>query len=417
MKNEQPHIETLTTRSHLAAGKDQTVDVLVRVMPPAMDESSNDRPKLNLSLVLDRSGSMQGEKMRQAKEAAKYCVDQLLHTDRIGSVIFDDHVDVLIPSQTVENREMLKRAINSVHTAGSTALHEAWVRGGLQVSEHLDPAAINRVLLITDGQANVGETDTDSIVSQAGRLAENCVSTSTIGIGEDFNEDLLMPMAEAGQGNAWHVQEPQDMVRIFETELQGLVSQFGSSVTLGIKTANGVKVADVLNDFEVDGSGRYKMPNLRAGAPIDVVVRLRVPARAAGETDELAVFDVSYIAQHSKLPETVRVSWTAQFAAAGEVAALPENVDVVKAIQLLMNARARREAIELMDRQDYAGAQVALKMVSDSTHVLYSRAPSEDIGNELHELDQLNLQLADRSCDVSSRKQMAYRRENLRKGR
>src|SRR6185369_17388909 len=98
----------------------------------------------------------QGRKMQEAKEAAKYCIDQLLATDRISTVIFDDEIDVLIPSQLVEDKERLKRAINSVQANNSTALHEAWVRGGLHVSEHLDTDAINRILLITDGQANHG---------------------------------------------------------------------------------------------------------------------------------------------------------------------------------------------------------------------------------------------------------------------
>src|SRR3982751_304837 len=167
MKNEKPTIELITEKEKLTADKEQTVDVLVRIVPPAADTSLTKRPKLNLSMVLDRSGSMQGRKLEEAKEAAKYCIDQLLATDRISAVIFDDEVDVLFPSQPLENKELLKRAISSVQTDGSTALHEAWVRGGLQVSDHLNGAAINRILLITDGQANVGETNNDVIVRQA----------------------------------------------------------------------------------------------------------------------------------------------------------------------------------------------------------------------------------------------------------
>src|SRR5262249_4427255 len=163
--------------------------------------------------------------------------------------------------QPVENKELLKRAINSVQVNGSTALHEAWVRGGLQVSDHLDQKAINRVMLITDGQANVGETRVDRIVEQTRELSTKGVTTSTHGIGADFNDALLMPMAEAGQGNAWHVQEPQDMVKIFSTELQGLVNQFGHTVSLSIKPTAGVTVAEVLNDFELDGTQWYKLPN------------------------------------------------------------------------------------------------------------------------------------------------------------
>jgi Ca-activated chloride channel family protein len=265
MTNKKTHIELLTEKEKLIAGREQTIDVLVRITPPPARGAAMKRPKLNLSMVLDRSGSMGGSKMHEAREAAKYCIDQLLTTDRISTVIFDDQIDVLIPSQPVENKELLKRAISSVQAAGSTALHEAWVRGGLQVSDHLDNDAINRVLLITDGQANVGETRVDNIVMQAGELAAKGVTTSTIGIGTDFNENFLLAMAEAGGGNAWHVREPDDMRKFFETELRGLMSQVGHSVALEMKTKRGVTLAEVLNDFETDERGRYKLPNLQAG--------------------------------------------------------------------------------------------------------------------------------------------------------
>lgn len=417
MTNRQPTIEVLTEKAKLPAGENRTVEVLVRITPPQLDASAGKRPKLNLSMVLDRSGSMGGQKMDEAKQAAKYCIDQLLATDRISTVVFDTAIDLLIPSQMVEDKDRLKRAISSVFPGGSTALHEAWVRGGLQVSEHLDQDAINRVLLITDGQANVGETSVDRIVEQTRQLAARGVSTSTIGIGQDFNEDLLMPMAEAGQGNSWHVEEPQDMVGIFEKELQGLVVQIGHSVSFGIKPAAGVTVAEVLNDFERDASGRYKLPNLQAGSPLDIVVRLRVPAQSEGTSAELAQFSLAYIGQESKLPETVTAVFAADFAPAAEVDALPVNEDVVNAVRLLVNARARREAVERMDRQDYAGASDILKMVAMDTDVAYSYAPSAKLAEELRDLEELERSLKSRQNDALSRKKMAYRREMLRKGK
>ena len=410
-------IETFTEKPKLTAATEQTVDVLVRITPPEADTNEMKRPKLNIGIALDRSGSMDGDKMQQAREAAKYCVDQMLPSDIFSTVIFDDRVDVLFTSQPVENKVMLKRGIDRIHARNSTALHEGWVKAGLEVSEQLDSNAINRVLLITDGQANVGETRVDRIVDQSRELAAKGVSTSTIGIGADFNEDLLMPMAEAGQGNSWHVEEPQDMVRIFETELRGLVAQVGHSVTFGVKTAAGATVTDVLNDLEIDGSGRYRLPNLQAGSPLDIVIRFRVPAHAEGTTVELAEFSLAYIGQESKLPETVVAAFTSTFAAAEDVDLLPENVELARAVQLLMNARARREAIDLMDRRDYAGSQAILKSVAASTSALFSRMPSADLSFELMELEELDESLKDRENDLMARKRMAYRRESIRKGK
>jgi Ca-activated chloride channel family protein len=410
-------IETFTEKPKLIAATEQTVDVLVRITPPEADTNEIKRPKLNIGIALDRSGSMSGEKMHEAREAAKYCVDQMLPSDIFSTVIFDDHVDVLFTSQPVTDREMFKRGIDRIHARNSTALHEGWVKAGLEVSEHLDANAINRVLLITDGQANVGETNPSRIVEQARQVAAKGVSTSTIGIGRDFNEDLLMPMAEAAGGNAWHVQEPDDMVRIFETELRGLIRQFAHSVTLSIKPAAGVKVVDVLNDFEKDAGGHLILPNLLAGSPLDIVVRFSVPATAAGETVEICDFELAYTGQATQAIKKNALAVALAADSAEVVAGLPSDAGVVQAVQLLMNARARREAMEHLDRGEFGAAVGTLKSYAAATSVLASRAPSAALDAELKDLEEIQFSLLSREEDDMSRKKMAYRREATRKGR
>jgi Ca-activated chloride channel homolog len=417
MNQNKPKIELYTEKSKLAADKQQTINALIRISPPQIAENKFKRPKLNLSIVLDRSGSMQGVKMRQAKQAAKYCIDQLLPADRISAVIFDDVVEVLIPGQNVENKEPLKERIDGVYERGSTALHEAWVKGGWEVSRELNPEAINRVLLITDGLANVGETNTDRIVSQAQQLFARGVSTSTVGIGEDFNEDLLMPMADAAGGNAWHVERAADMTRIFSVELEGLIAQIGRDAALEIKPAAGVSVADVLNDFEPHESGRYKLPNLQAGNTLDIVVQLRIPAQKTGEKVKLAEIELTFIGQESNLPEVIAVSFEIEFDSARTVESLPENREVTGAVQLLMNARARREAIDRMDRNDYSGARQALYSRISACSLHFEAAPNLEMEAELNELRELDNALDDRNKDKMTRKQMAYNSWKRRMGK
>jgi Ca-activated chloride channel family protein len=410
-------IETLTEKAKLAAGPERTLDVLVRITPPEADQTEKKRNKMNLGIALDRSGSMSGEKMRQAREAAKYCVDHLLETDAFAAVIFDDQVDVLFTSQPVTDRQMLKRGIDRIEARGSTALHEGWVKAGLQVSEQIDSNAINRVLLITDGQANVGETDPGRITEHARNVAANGVSTSTIGIGRDFNEDLLMSMAEAGGGNAWHVQEPDDMMRIFETELNGLIRQFAQRVTLAIKPDAGVRVIDVLNDFQKTGDGRLILPNLLAGSPLNIVVRFGVPACDASETVSIAKFALAYTEQASQRTETRSEAFSLAADTADSVSHLPSNAAVLEAIQLLMNARARREAISHIDNLDFDRAGLVLSRATGSSDALFSRSPSAALRDELSDLLSIKSSLQNREEDAMTRKKMAYRSESTRKGR
>jgi len=378
---EYPKVEFFTTHPKLEAGREQTVDVLIRITPPALslDPSSRPnwkgRPDLNLSLVLDRSGSMQGEKMVRARDAAMFCVDQMLPTDRLSVVTFDDHIDVLFPSEPVKNKQSMKDLIARVTARGSTALHEAWVRGGLTVSERMLDQGINRVVLITDGLANVGITNTDEIVTQAMGLYQRGVSTSTIGIGADFNEDLLMPMAQSGGGNAWHVVEPDDMQSIFQVELEGLIAQFAHTVSLSLIPADGVRIVDMLNDFDLTETGRYRLPNLQAGSPLDILVELKVGSEEVGTQMCLLDLRLGFTPQDGKNAEVLKQAHTVEFATRTEVERSEMNEEVMKTVQFLMNARARNEAMKRLDRGDYAGAEVIIGTALSQTQALGASYP------------------------------------------
>src|ERR1051325_6241160 len=417
---EYPKVEFFTTRAKLEAGREQTVDVLIRITPPALSPDPGTRPNwkgrpdLNLSLVLDRSGSMEGDKMVRAREAAMFCVDQMLPTDRLSVVTFDDRIEVLFPSEPVTNKQSMKDLISRVTARGSTALHEAWVRGGLTVSERMLDQGINRVVLITDGLANVGITNTDEIVTQAMGLYQRGVSTSTIGIGADFNEDLLMPMAQSGGGNAWHVVEPDDMQRIFQVELEGLIAQFAHTVSLSLIPADGVRVVDMLNDFDLTETGRYRLPNLQAGSPLDIVVQLKVGAEEIGKQMRLLDLRLGFTPQDAKNAEVLKQAHTVEFASRSAVEGSPANQELIKAVQFLMNARARNEAMKRMDQGDFAGAQVIIGSALSQTQEL-GAAPA--VMKEMASLEDTAMSLKDRLQDKMSRKKLAYAAYNRRSGK
>jgi Ca-activated chloride channel family protein len=416
MTQQNPKIEFFTTREKLLGGREQTVDVLVRITPPAHDLQNTKRTPLNLSIVLDRSGSMAGEKMVRAREAAMFCVDQMLPTDRLSVVVFDDRIDTIFPSEPVTNKKSMKDLIARIDARGSTALHEAWVRGGLTISDHLFERGINRVLLITDGQANVGITSPDEIVSQSLELFQRGISTSTIGIGADFNEDLLLPMAQSGGGNAWHVVEPEDMQRIFQVELDGLVAQYAHTVSLSLIPADGIRISDVLNDFELTETGRYRLPNLQMGSTLDVVVQLKVGAQGIGSTLRLLDLRMGFTPQSGTAAEVVKAALNVEFVESNDNLAV--NHDVVKAVQFLMNARARREAMERIDAGDFAGARAVIGQSIAETQVACAPfATMHDVGEEFASLEEVAAALNDRAQDLMSRKKLAYAAYSRRTGK
>jgi Ca-activated chloride channel homolog len=351
-------IELIPLRSAVCSERSTTLDVLVRITPPE-PEKKLERPALNIGLVIDRSGSMEGQKIEYARQAACYAVEQLLSSDRISVTIYDDRIDTLVPSTLATNKAHIIRQIQGISARNMTALHAGWLQGGVQVSEYLNSEHLNRVILLSDGLANVGETNPDVIASDVQGLAKRGVSTTTMGIGDDYNEDLLEAMARSGDGNYYYIRSPQQLPNIFSQELQGLMGTIGTGVTLGIEPQAGVEVAEVLNELTVNSKGRFQLSNLVVGSSIDVVVRLKIPA-IDRETD-LCYFRLAW--NNPDLPERqkIRVGLRLPAVNAAELEEFPFSLEVRQQAALMMTARAKKEAVQFVDRGEYDRASQLLQ--------------------------------------------------------
>jgi Ca-activated chloride channel family protein len=382
-KPAQPAVELIPLHGAVVTGQPMTLDVLVRITPPTV-QLDNDRTPLNLSLVIDRSGSMRGTKMHYAREAAKFAVENLLPSDRISVVLFDDRIETLVPSTLATDKHTLRENIAQVHSRGSTALHAGWVEGGTQVGHFLNSDQLNRVIVLSDGLANVGETRPDAIANDVHGLAHRGVSTTTLGIGDDYSEDLLAAMARSGDGNFFHIESADQLPEIFETELSGLSATLGQRVSLGVEPQVGVKVMDVLNDLDQTNTGSYKLPNLVVGSPINVVVRLQIPALS--QRAELLKVRLAWDDSDQKGRQVLRAGLELPLVSAEQFSDFPANETVQEQVALLMAARARREAIEFSDRGDYAAASASLQ---NARMAMACMAPSEALLEEQSILEDL----------------------------
>ncbi len=353
-----PTINLIPLREAVSSDSPTTLDVLVRIIPPE-PEIELERPALNIGLVIDRSGSMRGQKMEYARQAACYAVEQLLPTDRVSVTIYDDQVETLIASTPAVNKANIIHQIKQIHSRRSTALHAGWVQGGIQVSQYLNPEYLNRVILLSDGLANVGETNPDVISSDVHGLAQRGVSTTTMGIGDDYNEDLLEAMARSGDGNYYYIQSPQQLPNIFARELQGLMATIGTTVSLGIEPQGDITLGEVLNDLDVNVNGRYSLPNLVIGNPIEVVVRLKVPAMA--QESGLCYFRLAWNAPEQQTRQKLRVVLRLPAVSSAQLREFPFNPEVQQQVALMMAARAKKEAVRLVDRGDYEEASQLLQ--------------------------------------------------------
>ncbi|UZR93375.1 vWA domain-containing protein [Chondrinema litorale] len=200
-------------------------------------EKNKDKTPLNISLVLDRSGSMASEnKLDYAKKACDFVIDNLTSSDNFSLVVYDSEVKTLSASETVKNKQLLKNKVATINPGSTTNLSGGMLQGFNEVKSTFAPKAVNRVLLLSDGLANNGITDPIELqkIVQT-KNSEDGISISTFGVGADFNEDMMTNLAEYGSGNYYFIDNADKIPEIFANELKGLLSVVAQNTQVEIK--------------------------------------------------------------------------------------------------------------------------------------------------------------------------------------
>jgi Ca-activated chloride channel homolog len=397
----QPSIRILSSKP-----KAGILELLLKIASPLPVESATKRPPLNLALVIDHSGSMEGLRLEYAKAAAKYAISQLTAFDKASITIFDDNVQTIIASQAVRQAATFHHLIDKIQTAGSTNLHGGWLEGANQAASSLEVTRLNRVLLLSDGQANQGETRPAEIYQQVAGLAQKGISTSTMGVGDDFNEDLLEGIANNGDGNYHFISNPRMLPEIFALELKGLLTTLGRVVSLGLEPNVGVKVLDVLNDFEKTNTGRYKLDNLRFGQQLEVAVQLEINAEMLESPDllglRLAYTDTNGTRHVQKLSFSLSKN---------EYLEMGINLEVQEAIALLTTARSKYVVSQMIDAGNVKEATAEIKR---QNVILQAMPKSAALASEIAMLDALEENVVTNAA-VTRKQAMSQRYERSKK--
>lgn len=278
-KSQNPEIELIPRRAALVDGHANKVEVLVRLLAVEAPAELPPRPPLNLALVLDRSGSMAGRPLQEAVRAARNVVAGLDPRDRLAIVAFHSDTEVLVSSRPVDHQAPFSAALSRIGPGGQTALFDGWLQGASQVAPHTGPAAVSKVLLLTDGQANQGKTGATEIAEDCARLADTGVFTTTFGLGNHFDEMLLGAMAESGRGKAYYGESAEDLHEPFQEELGLLANLFTRGPRLRLETSVGARLK-VRNLYRQDGDGLYLLPDLPFGGEVWALVEVELPQAA-----------------------------------------------------------------------------------------------------------------------------------------
>ena len=425
----------------------QAINLLIRLSADE-DAEADQRPPLDLAIVLDRSGSMSGDKLRYAKQAGLDLLAHMNPRDRITLITYDN--DVKTNSTRLEGTPAgigtLRQELLDLSPGGTTALGPALFRalgilgeGDPLASPNVDAAGayLSHVILLSDGLANVGEQNPQVIGEAAARGFGAGVSVSSLGMGLDYNEDLMTKVADEGGGRYHFIEDAEHIPAVLADELAGLSSTVASELGVDFDAHNQASVAKVYGYVSetTQAHTQVRVGYLSAGQERDIITRVELPASAlqgqAGDELDLGLVTVRFrlvgsggAAQASdsplmelSLPVTVRLAGSAADAMASEHTQVTVRVAEVEAAAIM------QAATSAVDRGDFVGAQDILEDADASYMIQLGNATSEaeklKLEQEQAELQQAMGELEEAKHSVEKRKKYSkqYKASSYSKGK
>ena len=302
----KPSLVTVTTSAPNVFSTCDGDDVFVVVDVKAQEIALKERLPMNLSVVIDHSGSMEAEhKLDHVKDAASFLVKNLAQSDMLGLIVYDSTVDVLIPSAPLEDAAPVLAQIANIRPGNMTYIEGGLRAGAAEVAKQLRETQVNRVILLSDGLANVGVSDPKELGRIAQSFAAEGIAVTAMGVGLDYSEETMMQVAELGRGNYHFIGKPEEIPDVFERELEELKAVVALDATLDLSIPAWAKLEAVYGyDNVVSEGGHIAIPlgdlfsgddrrvtlrfstHVREGnLPFDAHVRYR-PAAYPGRSDE-----------------------------------------------------------------------------------------------------------------------------------
>lgn len=352
--------------SLVAQEREQELKLLVRLKAPA--GARIQRKPLNLGVVIDRSGSMAGEKIEQTKQALKTLITHLGPEDVLSLVQFDDAAQTLLEPMVVTDKDAFRQLVDRIGTGGSTNLSAGWLQGLKLIGRNASADRISRCLLLTDGQANVGIQDPHRLAF-LGRSARQKygITTTTLGFGEGFNEDLLTAIAREAGGAFYYVDQADQAPAIFSEELHGLLQLAAQNIEVTLLAEAPVTMVAQWTDYPAQvkaGAVVFSLGDAYAGEEKNLLVSLLVPGLKRSGAALVARLETSYveIGAVDAVTCTIRQAVHAHVADAAQAGTQGPEVDVQQQYGLQLAARARRQAMQEADEGDFGKAERTLRM-------------------------------------------------------
>jgi Ca-activated chloride channel family protein len=357
----QATLDISVSHPYLLAGKTQTAYLRVALTGFDLIAASTDRSPVNVAVVLDKSGSMTGDKIEKVKEAAITAIERLNSNDIVSIVTYDSTVTVVVPATKVSDKSSIIRKIRSIEAGGSTALFGGVSKGAQEVRKFIDRERVNRIILLSDGLANVGPSSPSDLGSLGASLAKEEISVTTIGVGLDYNEDLMTKLAYKSDGNHYFAERASELARIFDKEFGQVLSVVAQEIQLEIKFARGVRPLRLLGrtGFISGRTAIVSLSNLYSDHEKFALFEVEIEPEAADSTRTLATVNASYRNMKSHATDRLEGSIDVNFCKSPSTVEKRTNKKIMVDVVKLVAAENNDLVIALRDKGKVKEAQEA----------------------------------------------------------
>ncbi len=401
-------MSVLPQHTVLKATTGRDLNVVLRLQ--ADNTAPGARPPLDLAVVIDRSGSMSsGGKIQQVKQAALNLIDRLGRDDRVTLVSYDHIVTVHgrgLPPWG-KGRDRLRHAILGMQPGGMTALGPALVKAidALRQGQR-GTGELQHVLLLSDGLANTGESRPPVIAARAAEAWRHGISVSTLGVGLDYNEDLMTRVADHGGGRYHFIKEAREVSSVLADELDGLSATVARGVEIAIRPGRNTRVVQVFGyPFEVRNDvAIIPVGSLRSGQSRDIVVRLAVEP-GAGDNFEVAAFMTRFraVAEDGKT-HVIDAPLTVALSDDDNAVRASEDTEVTVRVADVESATSLEEAARDAEAGDFDQARVKIRGSIDDLRAQQRKTPSPRLEKKIKAMEEAEAGISAARGSASGRK-------------
>lgn len=347
-------------------------------------EDGEYRAPVNVAIVLDKSGSMQGEKIQQAKEAAIMAIERLRADDIVSVITYDTNVRVVVPATKVSDRHTIYAAIRNIQPGGSTALFAGVSKGAAEVRKFLKDERVNRIVLLSDGLANVGPSSPGQLAELGTSLGAEGISVTTIGLGINYNEDLMTQLAQNSDGNHIFAENAQDLKVAFQREFGDVMSVVAKNVVVTITFPENVRPIRILgrNDGNIGRETIIPLNQLYSEHVKYLVFEVELPPATEGEKLDVASVEVSYSNLSTKTNDRLAGRASVIATTSSDEVKKNENVDVMIAVAQQIGLENNERALELRDKGQIEEARKVL-----ITNAVVLRQQAQEYNSEALKLE------------------------------